>query len=139
MVARQITNSRQLELEQRLLEARLKQQQLQSDEDSRWLHREETNLKKRLSNSGSFGSADSSSSENPTAAANINGVLCANTSLGNDQSAGKNNPSAGYSQSVFDKDRSSTPNSSGSTSSRTTASDEKSIVVKGKVIHLSIL
>ena len=134
-----MTNSRQLELEQRLLETRLKQQQLQSDEDSRWLHREETNLKKRLSNSGSFGSADSSSSENPTAGASINGVLCASTSLGNDHPTGKNISSTGYSSSVFDKDRSSTPNSSGSTSSRTTASDEKSIVVKGKVTHLTIL
>ena len=33
-----------LELEQRLIEAKLRQQQLQSEADSRWLHQEETNL-----------------------------------------------------------------------------------------------
>ena len=32
------------ELEQRLLEAKLRQQQLQSEADSRWLHQEENNL-----------------------------------------------------------------------------------------------
>ena len=32
------------ELEQRLLEATLRQQQIQSEEDSRWLHQEENNL-----------------------------------------------------------------------------------------------
>ena len=37
--------SRAMELEQqRLLEARLRQQQLQSEADSRWLHQEENNL-----------------------------------------------------------------------------------------------
>ena len=36
--------SRQLELEQRLLADKLRQQQLQSEEDSRWLHQEENNL-----------------------------------------------------------------------------------------------
>lgn len=35
---------RVLELEQRLLEAKLRQQQLQSEADSRWLHQEESNL-----------------------------------------------------------------------------------------------
>ena len=33
-----------MELEQRLLEATLRQQQIQSEEDSRWLHQEENNL-----------------------------------------------------------------------------------------------
>ena len=33
-----------LELEQRLIEAKLRQQQLQSEADSRWLHQEESNL-----------------------------------------------------------------------------------------------
>ena len=33
-----------MELEQRLLEAKLRQQQLQSEADSRWLHQEESNL-----------------------------------------------------------------------------------------------
>ena len=45
-----------LELEQRLLETRLKQQQLQSDQDARWLHQKESDLKKRLSMTGSYGS-----------------------------------------------------------------------------------
>ncbi|XP_046384921.1 focal adhesion kinase 1 [Ischnura elegans] len=40
---------RRLELEQRLLEQRLRRQQRESEEDSRWLAEEETNLKKRLS------------------------------------------------------------------------------------------
>ena len=35
---------RVLELEQRLIEAKLRQQQLQSEADSRWLHQEESNL-----------------------------------------------------------------------------------------------
>ena len=35
---------RHQELEQRLIEAKLRQQQLQSEEDSRWLHQEESNL-----------------------------------------------------------------------------------------------
>ncbi|XP_021926786.1 focal adhesion kinase 1 isoform X4 [Zootermopsis nevadensis] len=38
-----------LELEQQLLEQRLRQQQRESEEDGRWLAEEETNLKKRLS------------------------------------------------------------------------------------------
>ena len=33
-----------MELEQRLIEAKLRQQQLQSEADSRWLHQEESNL-----------------------------------------------------------------------------------------------
>jgi hypothetical protein len=39
-----LERSRQLELEQRLLADKLRQQQLQSEEDSRWLHQEENNL-----------------------------------------------------------------------------------------------
>ena len=35
---------RHQELEQRLIEAKLRQQQLQSEEDSRWLRQEESNL-----------------------------------------------------------------------------------------------
>ena len=35
---------RVMELEQRLIEAKLRQQQLQSEADSRWLHQEESNL-----------------------------------------------------------------------------------------------
>ena len=35
---------RHQELEQRLMEAKLRQQQLQSEEDSRWLRQEESNL-----------------------------------------------------------------------------------------------
>ena len=70
------------ELEQRLLASRLRQQQLQSEQDSKWLQREESALKKRynslcnmrkktcqnymcflrLSTTGSFGSADSAGS-----------------------------------------------------------------------------
>lgn len=37
-----------LELEQRLIEAKLRQQQLQSEADSRWLHQEESNLVRYL-------------------------------------------------------------------------------------------
>ena len=51
-------DARQLELEQRLIESRLRQQQLQSEEDSKWLLQEENNLKKRLSITGSLGSDD---------------------------------------------------------------------------------
>ena len=50
--------ARGLELEQRLLESRLRQQQLQSEEDSKWLLKEENNLKKRLSITASTGSDD---------------------------------------------------------------------------------
>ncbi|PSN57364.1 hypothetical protein C0J52_02892 [Blattella germanica] len=39
----------ELELEQQMLEQRLRQQQRESEEDGRWLAEEETNLKKRLS------------------------------------------------------------------------------------------
>ena len=51
-------NARQIELEQRILETRLRQQQLQSEEDSKWLLKEENNLKKRLSITASVGSDD---------------------------------------------------------------------------------
>ena len=50
--------ARGLELEQRLLESRLRQQQLQSEEDSKWLLKEENNLKTRISFSASTGSDD---------------------------------------------------------------------------------
>ena len=53
-----MASSRGLELEQRLLESRLRQQQLQSEEDSKWLLKEENNLKKRLSITASTGSDD---------------------------------------------------------------------------------
>ncbi len=39
-----LERARQLELEQRLLADKLRQQQFQSEEDSRWLHQEENNL-----------------------------------------------------------------------------------------------
>ncbi|KAJ4428773.1 hypothetical protein ANN_25766 [Periplaneta americana] len=42
-------NQLDLEMEQQLLEQRLRQQQRESEEDGRWLAEEETNLKKRLS------------------------------------------------------------------------------------------
>ena len=51
-------DARQIELEQRILETRLRQQQLQSEEDSKWLLKEENNLKKRLSITASLGSDD---------------------------------------------------------------------------------
>merc|ERR1719361_2247588 len=87
-------SKRQLDLEQQLLEARLRQQQLQSEEDSKWLHQEESNLRKRLSTSGSFDSADSTSSEPPMFAGN---------------NAGGDNQNPSVPASLFDKDRSSTP------------------------------
>lgn len=62
-------DARQLELEQRILESRLRQQQLQSEEDSKWLHKEETNLKKRLSVTASLGSDDLSGSTEDNLAA----------------------------------------------------------------------
>ena len=111
-----LVSKRQLDLEQQLLEARLRQQQLQSEEDSKWLHQEESNLRKRLSTSGSFDSADSTSSETPMFAGN---------------NAGGDGQNPGVPASLFDKDRSSTPNSSGSVSSRKNGPDEKSIIVKG--------
>ena len=49
---------RQIELEKRILETRRQQQQLQSEEDSKWLLKEENNLKKRLSIAASVGSKD---------------------------------------------------------------------------------
>lgn len=58
-----IQSCRQLELEQRLLEATLRQQQIQSEEDQKWLQQEESNLKKRLSITHSFGSEHSDSSD----------------------------------------------------------------------------
>lgn len=93
-----------LELEQRLIEAKLRQQQLQSEADSRWLHQEESNLKKRLSITHSFGSEHSDSSD---------GLLCAIDSP-------PRTPGLGLLAS--DKDRSSTPLSSGS--------EERQFVVK---------
>ena len=115
-------SKRQLDLEQQLLEARLRQQQLQSEEDSKWLHQEESNLRKRLSTSGSFDSADSTSSETPMFAGN---------------NGGGDGQIPSVPASLFDKDRSSTPNSSGSVSSRKNGPDEKSIIVKGN--HLSFV
>jgi hypothetical protein len=109
---RKIESKRQLELQQQVLEAKLRQQKIQSDLDNKWRLQEELNLRKRLSTSGSFDSADSTSSENP--------LFSTNNAGGNSQ------PSH-----AFDKDRSSTPNSSGSSSSRTNVSDDKAIVVKG--------
>lgn len=79
---------RHQELEQRLIEAKLRQQQLQSEEDSRWLRQEESNLKKRLSITQSFGSDHSDSSERLT-------------------------DSPSLAAPAVEKDRSSTPGSSG--------------------------
>ena len=120
IVNHKLVSKRQLDLEQQLLEARLRQQQLQSEEDSKWLHQEESNLRKRLSTSGSFDSADSTSSETPMFAGN---------------NAGGDNQNPSVPASLFDKDRSSTPNSSGSVSSRKNGPDEKSIIVKGNYIN----
>jgi len=92
------------ELEQRLLEATLRQQQIQSEEDSRWLHQEENNLKKRLSITHSFGSEHSDSSD---------GLLG-----GHSESPPRTPGPLG----AHDKDRSSTPISSGS--------DERQFIVK---------
>ena len=110
---------RHQELEQRLIEAKLRQQQLQSEEDSRWLHQEESNLviilrlslsltlfppqKKRLSITQSFGSEHSDSSERLT-------------------------DSPSLAAPAVEKDRSSTPGSSGG--------EEKQFVV-GKVREIS--
>ncbi|XP_018911355.2 focal adhesion kinase 1 isoform X1 [Bemisia tabaci] len=49
----------EVEFEAQLLEQRLKQQQLESEEDSRWLAEEEINLKKRLSIANSLSDGDS--------------------------------------------------------------------------------
>ena len=97
-----------------MLEAKLRQQRIQSDLDNKWRLQEELNLRKRLSTSGSFDSADSTSSENP--------LFSTNSAVNSNQPP-----------HVFDKDRSSTPNSSGSASSRTNVSDDKAIIVKGIV------
>ena len=118
-----------MELEQRLLEATLRQQQIQSEEDSRWLHQEENNLvsscslffplillhssiyleifllqKKRLSITHSFGSEHSDSSEGL-----LGGPI-------------ESPPRTPGPLGVLDKDRSSTPVSSGS--------DERQFIVK---------
>ena len=111
--SKQNISKRQLELEQQVLEAKLRQQKIQSDLDNKWREHEESNLRKRLSASGSFDSADSTSSE-----AQI--------------FTGNNLRMSTQTSNVFDKDRSSTPNSSGSGSSRSAGSDDKPIVVKGK-------
>jgi len=92
---------RQLELEQRLLEATLRQQRIDSEKDQEWLQREETNLKKRLSITNSFGSEHSDSSE---------GVLVPGLAL-----ATESPPHTPLLHpSVQDKERSATPVSSGS-------------------------
>lgn len=91
----------------------MRQQKIQSDLDNKWRQQEETNLRKRLSASGSFDSADSTSSESHMFTGTNPGII---------------NPTS----NVFDKDRSSTPNSSGSSSSRAMGSDDKPIVVKGR-------
>merc|ERR1719348_2807993 len=98
-----------MELEQRLLEAKLRQQQLQSDADSRWLHQEESNLKKRLSITHSFGSEHSDSSD---------GLLGVHLDAHLDSPPRTPGPNLATS----DKDRSSTPMSSGS--------EERQFVVK---------
>ena len=114
-----------MELEQRLMEAKLRQQQLQSEADSRWLHQEESNLvspdsdirfwvfyplfnsqKKRLSITHSFGSEHSDSSE---------GILASMDSP-------PRTPGLASGLQASDKDRSSTPMSSGS--------EERQFVVK---------
>lgn len=98
-----------MELEQRLLEAKLRQQQLQSEADSRWLHQEESNLKKRLSITHSFGSEHSDSSD---------GLL--GVHLDGHLDSPPRTP--GPNLATSDKDRSSTPMSSGS--------EERQFVVK---------
>ena len=108
-----------MELEQQVLEAKLRQQKIQSDLDNKWREQEETNLRKRLSASGSFDSADSTSSETH--------IFPGGNSRTNNQTS-----------NISDKDRSSTPNSSGSSSSRLTGSDDKPIVVKGMTLDGSL-
>merc|ERR1719397_1706813 len=90
---------RQLELEQRLLEATLRQQRIDSEKDQEWLQREETNLKKRLSITNSFGSEHSDSSE---------GVLVAGLAVTDSP------PHTPLLLPGQDKERSATPVSSGS-------------------------
>jgi len=100
----EVERGKHVELEQRLLEATLRQQQIQSEEDSRWLHQEENNLKKRLSITHSFGSEHSDSSD---------GLMGGHI---------ESPPRTPAPLGVLDKDRSSTPVSSGS--------DERQFVVK---------
>merc|ERR1712025_578818 len=100
----EMERGRVLELEQRLLEAKLRQQQLQSEEDSRWLHQEESNLKKRLSITHSFDSEHSDSSDGL-----LGGPI-------------ESPPRTPGPPGALDKDRSSTPVSSGS--------DERQFIVK---------
>jgi len=100
----EVERGKHMELEQRLLEATLRQQQIQSEEDSRWLHQEENNLKKRLSITHSFGSEHSDSSEGL-----LGGPI-------------ESPPRTPGPLGVLDKDRSSTPVSSGS--------DERQFIVK---------
>ena len=76
-------NARQIELEQRILETRLRQQQLQSEEDSKWLLKEENNLKKRLSITASVGSDDlTGSTDNVEAACGGGGTGSSAASTG---------------------------------------------------------
>ncbi|XP_071744242.1 focal adhesion kinase 1 isoform X4 [Lepeophtheirus salmonis] len=90
-------------LEQRVLVAQIRRQQQQSEEDSKWLHQEEINLKKRLSITASFGSETSTDSYSDSAANNITNLPLPCPSP----------PSYG-----FDKDRSSTPVSTNSSEER---------------------
>eukprot|EP00090_Calanus_glacialis_P040090 TRINITY_DN6986_c0_g1_i1.p1 TRINITY_DN6986_c0_g1~~TRINITY_DN6986_c0_g1_i1.p1 ORF type:complete len:1244 (-),score=268.91 TRINITY_DN6986_c0_g1_i1:950-4681(-) len=100
----EVERGKHMELEQRLLEATLRQQQIQSEEDSRWLHQEENNLKKRLSITHSFGSEHSDSSD---------GLMGGHI---------ESPPRTPGPLGALDKDRSSTPVSSGS--------DERQFIVK---------
>ena len=68
---------RQLELEQRILESRLREQQRQVEEDAKWLLKEETNLKKRLSITASLGSDDLTGSTD-----NVNAACTSRSSSG---------------------------------------------------------
>ncbi len=127
-----------MELEQRVLEARyykikkylqtwnieikqlnlrLRQQQLQSEEDSKWLQKEESNLKKRLSITNSFGSDEGSTGDQSN-------ELEAAASSGNNSAVGGHNISA-TSEAVPSPQISAT---SGSASGR-------SLVVKVKIKH----
>ena len=92
-------NARQIELEQRILETRLRQQQLQSEEDSKWLLKEENNLKKRLSITASVGSDDlTGSTDNVEAACGGGGSSAASTGLsGGSSSAASTGLSGGSS------------------------------------------
>jgi len=66
-------DTRQLELEQKLLENRLRQQRIQSEADSQWLLEEENNLRKRLSITGSLGSDDLTGSNDNVASGSSSG------------------------------------------------------------------